>query len=323
MSNGLMKSLIRSLKILAPVVDVVLAPFTLLATLWFRVARYWGVKNLFFTRRIFMRLGMFPIVDHYYDPLFDSRKLPAGVPRSHLDMNDSVQLEFIRSLNFGDELSKFAKRKEGTSYHYGNGSFGTGDADLYYSIIRKNKPGRILEIGSGFSTLLCLEAVNRNKADDPGYSCDVTCVEPYEMPFLEELNINLLRRKVEDVDTKVFRELEAGDILFVDSSHIIRPGGDVNYVILKILPELPTGTWIHFHDIFLPREYPVEWLRDEFRMWNEQYLLEAFLLGNVSFRIMAALNYLQRKYPGEVAKAFPVMATEVEREPGSFWIIKR
>jgi hypothetical protein len=324
--EGVTKKIIRAAGAVAPFFDIVFAPLTFLSVVWFRIVRYWGVKRLPVTRKIFLRLGLFPIVNHYYEPLFDYRKIPSTPPTvSHLDFNDATQLSFLRSLNYGGELLALPNQKQGAGeeYYYGNGSFNSGDAELYYSILRKNKPRKILEIGSGFSTLAALKAIARNTAEDSGYSCDLTCVEPYEMPYLEKLNVHLIRKKIEELDTVIFNGLQEGDVFFVDSSHIIRPGGDVNYLILKMAPFIKPGVWIHFHDIFLPKEYPIAWLRDEFRMWNEQYLLEAFLIANHDFEIVCALNYLNNKYPEEVARAFPVLGREPDRDPGSFWIRKK
>lgn len=321
MKNSLSKRVIRSLGALAQLADILLSPFTLLAAVWFRIARFWGVRKMPVTRAILLRTGVMPVVDHYYEPLIDYRKIPAKAPASLLDWNLDEQRAYLRQLNFGNELRKFPM-EPAPGFYYNNGSFGPGDAEAYYSIIRKNKPRRILEIGSGFSTLICLEAVKQNLADDPVYKCRVTCVEPYEMPFLEQLNIELIRKKIEDVDLSVFSGLGPNDILFIDSSHIIRPGGDVTYLMLKVVPTIPSGVWIHFHDIFLPDDYPVAWLRDEFRMWNEQYLLEAFLLNNHDWEIMVAMNFLGQVAPAELDAAFPVRGSQ-HGGGGSFWIRKK
>jgi hypothetical protein len=324
--EGPAKKIIRVVGLAAPFFDIILAPFTLVSVIWFRVVRYWGVKNMNITKWIFLRLGLFPVVDHYYEPLFDHRKVPE--PRNletHLDFNDEVQYAMLGTLTYGNELlelQQYGDRQSG-QYYYDNGSFGPGDAELYYSLIRRNKPRRILEVGSGFSTLMALKAIERNKEEDRNYDCTLTCIEPYEMPYLERLNIQLVRKKIEDIDPAVFADLQKDDILFIDSSHMIRPGGDVDHLILKKIHTLGSGVWIHFHDIFLPRGYPVAWLRDEFRMWNEQYLLEAFLISNHNFEIMGALNYLNNKYPEEVARALPVLGHSLQPEPGSFWIRKK
>lgn len=321
--GGIVKSIIKTVGLAAPLFDVLFLPFTFFAGAWFRIVRFWGPDKMPLTRSAFLKLGVFPVVDHYYDPLFDHRKIAPRKAKSHLDFRDEQQLGFLRQLTFNDELNDTPVKK-GTdlAFHYNNGSFESGDAELYYSIIRKIRPSRIIEVGSGFSTLIALKAVAKNKAEDPAYSCKMTCIEPYEMPYLEKLDITLLRSKVEDVSLEVFSQLGRNDILFIDSSHIIRSGGDVTHEILSILPMLPSGVWIHFHDIFLPDDYPKEWLEFHFRMWNEQYLLEAFLLGNPDFEIVCSLYYLCARFRPEVAKTFPRLA-EADRMPGSFWIVKK
>ena len=142
------------------------------------------------------------------------------------------------------------------------------------------------------------------------------------MPFLESLKVNLIRQPVEQVDPATFNELNAGDILFIDSSHIIRPGGDVNFLILQILPDLNPGVLVHFHDVFIPGHYPMEWLKDEFRLWNEQYLLEAFLLNNETFEIAFSFTHMMQHYKWALEEKFPILAKEPSRVPGSFWLRK-
>ncbi len=275
------------------------------------------------TKNIFLKLGFFPLVDHYYDPLFDYRKVRVTNYRSHLNFNDQVQLNFLSTLRFTNELIEIPMRgNTGGKFYHENGSFGGGDAELYYSIIRKNKPKRILEVGSGYSTLLALKAIEKNKAKQY-YTCELTCIEPYEMPYLEAQPVTLIRKKVEELSIDIFSKLETDDILFIDSSHIIRPGGDVTYLLLEVLPTLNPGVWIHFHDIFIPEEYPQAWLENEFRMWNEQYLLFAFLIGNDNFEIICSLNYLRLEYKSKVTEALPAVAKNPEARPGSFWIRRK
>ena len=114
-----------------------------------------------------------------------------------------------------------------------------------------------------------------NKQDDPSYTCKHVCIEPYEMPWLEKTGVTVIRKKIEDVEISFFSELADCDILFLDSSHIIRPQGDVLFEYLQLLPSLNKGVIVHIHDIFSPRNYSNEWLMGDIRFWNEQYLLEA------------------------------------------------
>ncbi len=321
MEEGFLKASVRRLRHIGPLADFVLAPLTLCAAIWFRVARYWGVKNLRLTRQIFLKVGVFPIVDHYYEPLFDHRRIHNGIIRTdQLDFRPHAALALMTEFRYASELMRLPMHGSSSKYHYENGSFGSGDAELYYSMIRKLKPKRIIEVGSGFSSLIALEAISVNRAEGAG--CELTCIEPYEMPQLEGLDMRLIRNRVETFDPHFFQCLNAGDMLFIDSSHIIRPGGDVSYLILRILPSLNAGVLIHFHDIFLPEDYPIEWLRDEYRMWNEQYLLEALLRGSKEFEVVFALNYMKNSYPEQVARVFPVLGMNPAVRPGSFWIRK-
>lgn len=323
LKNRIFKKLVQSMKPLAPVFDLLLSPFTLLSVIWFRVVRYWGIKNLRITQQLFLRLGLIPVVDHYYEPLIDYRQWPDEPRRTGLKFDGKIQLEFIGDFAFQDELLSIPlTSSKNNEYHYQNGSFGSGDGELYYSIIRYYKPSRILEVGSGFSTLLALKAIDMTRKVDPAYSCEVTCIEPYEMPFLESLPVRLIRKKVESVDPAIFSLLLQRDILFVDSSHIIRPGGDVNFLILEVLSGLNAGVLIHFHDIFTPYHYPVGWLKDEYRLWNEQYLLEAFLLNNPSFEIVFGINYMKQNHGAEIYEKFPILKKEPGRLPGSLWLRK-
>ena len=144
-------------------------------------------------------------------------------------------------------------------------------------MIRHLKPKRIIEIGSGFSTLVAVEAIQKNKSE--GYPTTLTCIEPFEFSWLEELpDVKVIRERVENIPIDYFSALEAGDILFIDSSHIIRPGNDVLFEYLHILQALQKGVMVHIHDIFSPKHYPRAWMVEQQLFWNEQYLLEAFCI---------------------------------------------
>ncbi len=206
-------------------------------------------------------------------------------------------------------------------FYYHNNNFESGDAEFLYNIIRHFKPKTIIEIGSGFSTLMALKAVEKNK--ESKIDCKIFCIEPFEKKWLNKLNVSLERELVENIDLAYFDVLEKNDILFIDSSHIIRPQGDVLFIYLHILPRLKPGVIIHIHDIFTPKDYLDEWFLKEVRFWNEQYLLEAFLLYNNKFKIIGALNYLKHHHPEQLAAKCPIFAKEFAvREPGSFWMVK-
>jgi predicted O-methyltransferase YrrM len=313
------KKLLKILKPAAPIFDVLLSPLTFLAAIWFRIAKFWGLKRLRVTRALFLNIGMAPLVDHYYEPLFDYRKLPLarfGEIKS-IDLQIEHQLSLLKRFNYQADLKSLPIKGTGFSFYYDNGSFPSGDAELYYSIIRFIKPSTIIEVGAGFSTLMALEGIKNLPS-----TVNLICIEPFEHPELNSLPIDIKREMVENVELDFFKQLKANDILFIDTSHILRPGGDVMHLFLKVLPQLNSGVWVHIHDIFYPNEYPVEWLRDEFRLWNEQYLLMALLCNNPSFEVMFSLSYLKENYFEEVSQCFPILAVQPDRNPGSFWIRK-
>jgi hypothetical protein len=186
-------------------------------------------------------------------------------------------------------------------------------------MVRKVKPKKIIEVGCGESTKMIRHAVQMNAAADQDYVCDHVCIEPYEAPWLEELGVPVIRQPVEHVDLSVFQALGQNDILFIDSSHVIKPQGDVATLYLTIVPLLASGVFIHAHDICTPRDYFPEWVLEERKLWNEQYLLEAFLSFNSAFKITGALNWLWHNHREETHRAFPILATIDDDDPGSFW----
>jgi hypothetical protein len=140
------------------------------------------------------------------------------------------------------------------------------------------------------------------------------------MPWLENIGVIIMRQKIEDVNKALFDELEKDDILFIDSSHIIRPQGDVLFECLELLPSLKPGVIVHFHDIFSPRDYLREWVVDEVKFWNEQYLLEAFLTCNRDWKVLGALNHLHHNHFEALKAKCPFLTKD--REPGSFYLQK-
>ncbi|HEV7660405.1 MAG TPA: class I SAM-dependent methyltransferase [Allosphingosinicella sp.] len=265
---------------------------------------------------------------HYYEPTYTLAHLPArtDVERSlpGIDMNEPGQLKMLARFVFADELSKVPVQKPSESeFGYENDMYSYGDAEIYYSMVRATRPRRIIEIGSGNSTLIAKRAIEANRAEDAGYSCEQICIEPYEMAWLESVGVQVIRERVETIDPAIFQTLAAGDILFIDSSHVIRPWGDVLREFQEILPGLADGVLVHVHDVFTPRDYPEPWLRADRRLWNEQYLLEAFLAFNVRFEIVCANNWLKHNHWEEFSRACPMIGRNPGSEPGGFWFAAR
>jgi hypothetical protein len=127
---------------------------------------------------------------------------------------------------------------------------------------------------------------------------------------------------MQDIDLAVFRGLAPGDVLFIDSSHVHKLGSDVQYAFSRILPELRPGVYVHFHDIFLPSEYPEDWVRHRRLFWNEQHILENFLAFNTAFEVIWSGSYMHLHHSDHLVEAFPTYRPE-SNWPGSFWIRRR
>jgi predicted O-methyltransferase YrrM len=203
-------------------------------------------------------------------------------------------------------------------FYLGNVSFEAVDAEILFCMIRYFKPKIIFEIGSGWSTLLAADALSRNLRDgSPG---KLIAIEPYPPEFLSASipeEVELLRRPVQKVALTQFDALRENDMLFIDSSHVCTIGSDVQYEILEILPQLNPGVLIHIHDIFLPAEYPKEWVLDRHRFWNEQYIVQAFLCFNDTFEILWAGQWMHLNHPELLVEAFTSYQSGVS--PASLW----
>jgi hypothetical protein len=249
---------------------------------------------------------------HYYEPLPDFRAITTEqIKRKRtypaIDFRWDAQLALLNELvAYGHELTQL-------EFDFNNGFFSGFDAAVYYSLIRHLKPRRIIEIGGGYSTRIADKALKANQ------NGALTCIEPYpEQRLLEaELNIELIRKRVEEIELELFSSLEPNDILFIDSSHTVKFGSDVCYEVLEVLPALQPGVWIHVHDIFFPHDYPAEWLIKQRLALNEQYLLEAFLTFNKMFSVELANYWICLDHLNEAASLWPNAATG---SASSFWM---
>ena len=273
------------------------------------------------------RAGISLRTTHYYDPSYREGDLPTRTdvarPLPAINLSQHEQLELLGRCTFADELRAIPVKKPSAQlFGYDNGMYEYGDADMLYNMIRIHRPSKIIEIGSGQSTLMARLAITANSQDQVNYACNHTCIEPYEMQWLEQTGVTVIRERVEHVDLSVFDELKAGDILFIDSSHVIRPWGDVLREMSEIIPRVASGVLIHIHDIFTPRDYPEAWLRQKRRLWNEQYLLEAFLAYNSQYKVICAMNWLKHEHFAAVSAACPMLIVNPDAEPGAFWITR-
>lgn len=262
---------------------------------------------------LWQKLGLHVVVNNYYSPIPDTRNLTPGIleRRSALagiGMREREQLALLERFagSFRVEYESFptSRPAEPQQYYYANDTFKAVDGAILYSIIRSFKPARVIEIGSGFSTLLMAQALARNRAEE-GRDCVYTAVDPYPTDMIAGgvPGLTTLRReRVEKVPLSVFEELAAGDVLFIDSTHVIKTGGDVQYEYLEILPRLAPGVLVHSHDIFLPAEYPLSCMeRGYFN--TEQYLLQAFLSFNVTYEVLWASHFMHLENPEKLREA--------------------
>jgi hypothetical protein len=285
--------------------------------------------HLHVVRGLLDRAGVAIVPYHYYEPIYKDEHIfrDPDEPRAIAGVNWNLesQMDLISEFNFAESLRSLEGRSyNGHTFHYDNSMFGPGDAEALYSMIRHFKPRRIVEIGCGQSTLVAHFAIEDAVSEDPNYHCRQICFEPFENPWLDDLDVEVVRERIERSDIELFRSLSAGDIVFIDSSHVQRPMGDVEFEFLHILPILPKGVIVHVHDIFSPRDYPTKWLNEDRRLWTEQYLLEAFLSFNDEFEILCALNDLMRRGSAPFKKAFPVLAERgVLPTVGSFWFARK
>lgn len=293
--------------------DLLVSPLVFCAAIIMKLVRRSNIKWLPFSKWIFDKVGVFPLHNHYYDPYIDAASLAhtLSAPRNlpGIDFNDDLQLSILDKFHYNDELLQIPilPPQGDRAYYYANSMFSPPDSEYLYNFIRWSKPRRIVEIGSGMSTLMALNALGKNREEDPEYTCEHICIEPYEVPWLESTGVTVLRQRIEDVDPSLVESLDANDLLFIDSSHIIRHHGDVVTEYLELLPRLRPGVFVHIHDIFSPFNYPEEWVLNQRLFWNEQFLLEAFLTFNAQFKVVGALHYLSRKYRAELMAKCPNM----------------
>lgn len=269
---------------------------------------------------------------HFYSPVVDRAEAAASEGRlwpsqprmpAGIDFNDGshrqvLEVEFPRYIA-GFDYANAGRTAAAGGYSPENPQFGWLDAKTLFVLLQAWKPLRLIEVGSGHSSLLIADVNARFLAG----KMHITCIEPYPEPFLQRTGSGidrLIQAKVQDVPLEEFEALAAGDVLFIDSSHVSKAGSDVNHLFFQVLPRLASGVWIHIHDVFLPFEYPRPWLLEQGRSWNEQYLLQALLMYNPLFEIVFGCSYGPWRYPELMRHT--IVGTEMAAGGGSLWIRK-
>ncbi len=262
---------------------------------------------------------------HFYSPIVDhgdvrrrreaiwAPREPSGVA---IDYRPAAQSELLHQLRCYATDFDYPERKSGDGFFQANGKFEGLDARLWFCLLRHIAPARVIEVGSGFTTLLATD-VNRRFLEG---NVRLTSIDPYPAPFVRPLagsGLELVESPVQDVPMRRFEELNSGDVLFIDSSHVSKTGSDVNFLYLEVLPRLAEGVVIHVHDIFLPDEYPADWVLEEERSWNEQYLVQALLTYTYGLEIVAANHFAATWLPELIAETFGLHCGG-----GSLWLRK-
>jgi predicted O-methyltransferase YrrM len=268
---------------------------------------------------------------HFYSPVVDRNEADrhfsalegAGVPESIPD----ISIDRAGMVRIWNQLipiiatSPFGEKPSGKfRYGFENPYYSWGDASVLYAMIRLYRPRRIIEIGSGWSSI-CIADTVEHFLDG---RCEITLIEPHPKRLLDLLrgeeparNVKILSCAVQEMAPDYFASLEPFDFLFIDSSHVLRTGSDVCYELFEILPRLVSGVIVHIHDIFWPFEYPRRWAVDENRSWNELYAVRAFLTCNHCWKILMFNSYLAHVERGLVQGGWPDF---YKREVGALWL---
>ena len=281
--------------------------------------------------------GALPMLVHYYSPVPDIKDLKARNVWSSkselpgIDFRPEFQIKLIKELGeeFGDECAwPEDPTNDPRDFFIHNDNFSYGCASALHTMIRKYKPQNFIEIGSGNSSKVIGDALAQNEKET-GEKRNYVIIDPYPNDTtrtkIKEIT-HLIDKRVELVNLQEFEILEDHDILFIDSSHTVKIGGDVNFLYLEVLPRLNPGVIVHVHDIDIPYEYQeVYATNSSFRMfWTESYLLQAFLAFNSSFEVLLAMNFIQTDHTDIYCQAFPHFDLEKNwSNSRSFWMRRK
>jgi hypothetical protein len=267
---------------------------------------------------------------HYYSPIVsvdDIRQREKAIWKGvGFDGIKGISLNTDALIGLAAEFSEYYSqlpfdkhKKDNLRYWFENNFYSYTDGIILYSFIRHFKPKRIIEVGSGYTSALMMD-VNELFFDN---KISLNFIEPYPerlrslMSGGDKRISTVLEKTVQEIDLGFFEQLEKGDILFIDSSHVSKCGSDVNFILFEILPILKSGVLIHFHDVFYPFEYPQDWVLNGWN-WNEDYLLRAFLMYNKDFSIRFFSHYLHVHHK----EAFKNMPLCYLNTGGNLWIEK-
>lgn len=266
---------------------------------------------------------------HFHSPLLDLRNLPAGGSAmlfdgpelwEHINLRENEQRSYYEQLLNDCALLPFPKQQSREfRYFSGNSYFVFSDAFTLSAILQKERPRNIVEVGSGFSSAVMLDTLDHNDQ-----RAALTFIEPNPdrlqslLSSEDKARVRIIRNQVQEVPLSMFDELDAGDVLFIDSSHVAKVGSDVTFLLLRVLPRLRPGVLVHFHDVFYPMSYPAEWIRAGWA-WNESLFLRAFLVSSHDYDIVAFNSFAGATFPELFRDKVPEV---LENTGGSIWLRK-
>ena len=278
--------------------------------------------------KFFLKFGLQVVPNHYYSPIADIQKLrrskavwarKSRMPGIECDLDSQEKNLQEICLPYLGECIGNKTYLNATRIEAGPG-FGYLEAQALHAFIRHHKPRKIIEIGSGVSTVCSLEALKRNR-DEDNKDFELICVEPYpseKLCLLKEVHV--IKMGVQNLKADFF-DLQKNDLLFIDSSHTVKTGSDVNYLILEILPLLRSGVLVHFHDIFFPYDFQRNILTSYFQ-WAETSLLRAFLIHNSHAKIIFSMSMLHYDRKEVLKEVFPEYAPQKDADGLIYGIYK-
>ncbi len=262
---------------------------------------------------------------HFYSPIPDLDEVESAAARLFapratvpgIDLRETEQLATFRELARLARDAPIATQPTATTrYGTDNQNYGIGDASMLQAMLRHLRPRRYLEVGSGWSTALALDTSEQFLEG----TMSVTAIEPYPALLAsclrEDDPVEIIDQPVQSVPLERFAALEANDVLFIDSSHVLKVASDVHFLFTSVLPVLAPGVYVHVHDMFWPFEYLPHWIR-EGRAWNELYLVHTFLMFNTTFEIVLFNHYLAECHRDAIASELPAM---LENTGGALWL---
>jgi Methyltransferase domain len=256
--------------------------------------------------------------DDFYSPLPDLEALPDSLWSVDRELF-GVDLRLDAAVELLAELRPYLAEFPSAGVELRNGTYEAVDAELLYAMLRHHRPARVVELGSGSSSHVIWAAQLANRRDGHGFEHRIFDPNPFEASALGPVQgPSVASVRAELIDAREVTALRERDVLFVDTTHTVKTGGDVNRIVLELLPQVAPGVLIHFHDIFLPFEYPRAWVVEHRMAWAEQYLLQAFLAFNQSFEVVFPACAMASERRELLERAIPSLGPAVA--PGAFWI---